>query len=174
MSEKSRTIEELKLENLLFGPRRKRVRSETQTHAAISHATALAQAISRATAGSKNTKGAQSDAGSKLAQLQALQKALLPSLGRKGRGQYKADLKAPGKPTSGNVQAKQKAGKGSEPTTRPRMHSGGVTFHFRHTFVSRMATGSRDPNARRSGTASAHQRYLERTNAAERTDGAAN
>jgi hypothetical protein len=181
MSEISRKIEELELEKVIFGSRRKRVRSETQTHNAIRHATALAQAISKATAGSRTAKAAQSDAGSKLAQLQALQKVLLPTLGKKGRGQYKADLKAPGKATSGNVQRSvqakqnaQKTGRGSEPTARLRMNSGGVTFHLKHTFVSRMTTGSRDPNARRSGTASAHQRYLERTNAAERTDGAAN
>jgi hypothetical protein len=181
MSEKSRRIEELELEKLLFGSRRKRAQSEPQTHDAIRLATALAQAVSKATAGSKTAKAAQSAAGSKLAQIQALQKALLPTLGKKGRGQYKADLKAPGKATSGNVQRSvqakqnaQKTGKASEATTRPRMNSGGVTFHFKHTFVSRMTTGSRDPNARPSGTASAHQRYLERTNAPERTDVAAN
>jgi hypothetical protein len=181
MSEKSRKIEELELENVIFGPRRKTVRSEPQTQNAIRHATALAQAISKASAGSQTAKAAHSAAGSKLAQLRALQRALLPNLGKKARGQYKADLKAPGKATSGNfqksVQAKQNAentGKASELTSRPRMNSGGVTLHFKHTFVSRMTTGSRDPNARRSGTAAAHQRYLERTNAPERTDVAAN
>jgi hypothetical protein len=77
MSEKSRKIEELELEKVLFGPRRKRPRSETQTQNAIRHATALAQAISNAAAGSKNTGAAHSDAASKLAQARALQKALL-------------------------------------------------------------------------------------------------
>lgn len=178
MSEKSRRIEEFELEKLLFGPRRKRTRLEPQTHDAIRHATALAQAISRATAGSKNAKAAQGEAASKLAQVRALQKALLPALGKKGRGQYKATLTAPGKATSGNFQKSAsgkhgagKSAKGSESTSRPKMNSGGVTFHFKHTFVSRTMEGSRDPNARQAGTASAHQRYLERNGAPERQEG---
>ena len=85
MSEKSRKIEEQQLEKAIFGPSTK-LRSEPQTRNTIRHATALAQAISKATAGSKNAKAAQSDAASKLAQARALQKALLPALGKKGRG----------------------------------------------------------------------------------------
>jgi hypothetical protein len=177
MSEKSRKIEELELEKAIFGPSKK-LRPEPQTRNTIRHATALAQAISKATAGSKNAKAAQGEAASKLAQVRALQKALLPSLGKKGRGQYKANLNAPGKATSGNFQKSApgkhgagKSGKRSEPTSRPKMNSGGVTFHFKHTFVSRTMEGSRDPNARRAGTASAHQRYLERNGAPERQEG---
>ncbi|WP_157619781.1 hypothetical protein [Skermanella stibiiresistens] len=159
MSEKSRKIEEQQLGYAIFGTSKK-LRPEPQTRTSIRHATALAQAISKAAAGVKNAKAAQGESASKLAQVWALQKALLPSLGKKGRGQYKANLNALSKPTSGSFQKSApgkhgagESGKKSVPTSRPKMNSGGTTFHFKHTFVSRTMEGSRDPNARRAGTA---------------------
>jgi hypothetical protein len=157
MSEKTRSIEEKKLEQALFD-QTKKLPQDRQSGKTIKTASALARAItSAATAGPGVSKQKISVTG-KLAQALALQKALLPALLKKGRGQYKADLKAPGKPSSGNHQKITKAGQSSktkgklaEPTSRPKMNSGGVSFHFKHTFVSKTMAETRDPNAKEAG-----------------------
>src|SRR4051794_17960644 len=166
MSEKSRKIQEEQLEQAIFS-HTKKPHQERQTGKTIKAAAALAKAITEA--GSKGPDGSHQKMpmSGKLAQALAVQRALLPTLLKKGRGQYKADFKAPGKPTSGSQQQLGK-GRTAAPTSRPKMNSGGVSFHFKHTFVSKTMTGSKDPNARAAGTASAHQRYLERRDAAER------
>lgn len=179
MSEKSRSIEEKKLEQALFD-QSKKLRQDRQSGKTIKTAVALAKAIADAGTSSANGTKQKMPLTGKLAQVLALQKALLPTLVKKGRGQYKANLGAPAKPISGNHQTFGRAspssknkGKTAAPTSRPKMNSGGVSFHFKHTFISKNMAGSRDPNAKAAGTASAHQRYLERKDAPEREEGTA-
>jgi len=172
MSEKTRKVQEDQLEQALFS-HTKKARQERQTAKTLKAAAALAQAITAAgSTGAGGTRQKLPVTG-KLAQALAVQKALLPTLLKKGRGQYKADFKALAKPTSGTEQRLSQRSSNREkaaPTTRPKMNSGGVSFHFKHTFISKTTAGSRDPNAKASGTASAHQRYLERKGAPEREE----
>jgi len=162
---------ERKIENVVLGGKRRRPKETS--HESIQTAVKLSNAISTAARSvhqsSGGTRGSPSTG--KLAQALALQRALVPDLATKGRGRYKSDLRAPGKPSTGNIvkstrgQNRQRTGTVRSPTQRPVMNGGGVTFHFRHTFVSKRNGRSTDSNAKRSGTASAHQKYIERQDA---------
>jgi hypothetical protein len=167
---------ERQLENVLLGGRRRRPKENSQE--IIQSAAKLSNAISTAARSvhqSAGTRGSKPSTG-KLAQALALQRALVPDLAKKGRGRYKSNLRVPGKPSTGNIvkstrgQNRQRTGTVRSPTQRPAMNGGGVTFHFRHTFVSKGNGKSTDSNAKRSGTASAHQKYIERQDAVERDE----
>jgi hypothetical protein len=176
MSMRSDKTKEQRIENVILGPK-KRVRPREESQELIRSAAALSKALNAAARSysGPGDKGRAQQSG-KVAQAIALQKALLPDLAKRGRGRYKSDLRAPGRSNTGNPVKRSGGQKPSRsatpktPTSRPKMSSGGVTFHFKHTFVSKGMAGS-DPSAKEPGTAAAHQRYIEREQAVERDEG---
>ena len=59
---------------------------------------------------------------------------------------------------------------GVAPATRPVNKDGGSTFHFALTFVSKGSAFTRMSGGDRTGSAAAHEAYIEREGAAERLD----